>query len=66
MVPVLSLIAALSANAGRAGADPSKAAASGSTELNRMAIPDFNPATWKPTAEMPLPLMESPITFKVK
>jgi DNA-binding beta-propeller fold protein YncE len=66
MVPVVSLIAAFSANAGQAGADPSQAAASASGELNRVAIADFDPATWKPTAELPLPPMESPITFRAK
>lgn len=30
---------------------------------NKVAIPDFDPDTWKPTAEVPLPPLESPITF---
>ena len=31
--------------------------------VNKVAIPDFDPATWKPTAELPLPPLQSPITF---
>ncbi len=66
IVMVLSVIAVFSATASNAGAGTSKAANTGSGELNRVAIPDFDPDTWKPTAELPLPPMESPITFKVK
>ncbi|MGH9040550.1 MAG: copper oxidase [Acidimicrobiia bacterium] len=46
---------------------PKAGAAGGSGEpLNRVAIPNFDPDTWTPTAELPLPPMETPITFKLK
>ena len=70
---VVSLVGALAASAGtapRAGAVVREKAAQpnsdGGQSLNKIAIPDFDPATWKPTAETPLPAMQSPITFKTK
>jgi YVTN family beta-propeller protein len=60
---VVSVLAAFSATANAANAEAPKSSGSG---LNRVAIPNFDPDTWKPTAEFPLPPMESPITFKVK
>src|SRR5918996_5916268 len=65
IVTVLSVIAVFSTTAGNAGADITDVAKA-TSELNRVAIPDFDPDTWKPTQEMPLPPMESPITFKAK
>ncbi|MGH8990870.1 MAG: YncE family protein [Acidimicrobiia bacterium] len=66
LITVLSVIAVFSATASNAGADTTKVAKAATGELNRMVDPNFDPDTWKPTAEMPLPAMESPITFKVK
>ncbi|MGH9041721.1 MAG: hypothetical protein ACRDZ3_16000, partial [Acidimicrobiia bacterium] len=69
MVPVAMLIAAFVSNTGNAGpatADTQPAAWPTTESLNKVTIPNFDPATWKPTAESPLPTMESPITFKVK
>lgn len=61
---VVAVLAAFSASATSANAaSPEKSTGSG---LNKVAIPNFNPDTWKPTNEVPLPPMESPITFKVK
>src|SRR5688572_5284737 len=31
----------------------------------KVAIPNFDAKTWKPTAETPLPPLESPITFNL-
>ena len=63
-----SMLIVIAAGAGNAGAQPPKQTTpkQSGTELNRVAIPDFDPATWRPTAEFPLPPMESPITFKAK
>ena len=69
LIPVVSLVAAFTAtNVGGVGAQASTAAEadSNSNELNKVAIEDFDAATWKPTQEMPLPPMESPITFNLK
>jgi DNA-binding beta-propeller fold protein YncE/plastocyanin len=63
VLPVLALIAALSASATKAGADAPKSSGTG---LNKVAIANFDPDTWKPTADQPLPPMESPITFRAK
>ena len=72
VLAVVSLIAALGTNTGTAG---SAGAATSQTPAplsgtpgagNKISIPNFDPATWRPTAETPLPTMESPITFKVK
>jgi len=68
--PVAMLIAAFVSSAGfsagTADADSPKPAGTETSSLNRMADPNFDPDTWKPTAELPLPAMESPITFKAK
>jgi YVTN family beta-propeller protein len=64
VVSVLSLVAVFSATTGQAGAGTPKAAAT-VEPLNKMAIENFDPATWEPTAELPLPPMESPITFNL-
>jgi hypothetical protein len=70
---VVSLVGAMGANAGAAqkadAATKGKASESipdGREGLNKIAIPNFDPATWKPTAETPLPAMQSPIVFKAK
>jgi DNA-binding beta-propeller fold protein YncE len=47
-------------------ATPAATPANTAEPLNRIALPDFNPDTWKATAETPLPPMESPITFRLK
>jgi DNA-binding beta-propeller fold protein YncE len=49
VIPVISIIAAFAGNSTSAGAQKS----------------NFDPATWKPTQEQPLPTMESPITFQL-
>jgi YVTN family beta-propeller protein len=66
LLAVVSLIAAFTG--GRADAETTKKRAAGtaSGEINKVAIDNFDPATWKPTQEMPLPAMESPITFNLK
>jgi hypothetical protein len=72
VLAVVSLIAALGANtgtAGSAGAATSQAPTPMSGDAgagNKISIPNFDPATWRPTAETPLPTMKSPITFQVK
>ena len=69
MLPVAMLIAAFVSNAGTAGtavAQSEKGVWPTGTSLNKVSIPNFDPATWKPTAETPLPTMQSPITFQVK
>ncbi|MGH9035360.1 MAG: copper oxidase [Acidimicrobiia bacterium] len=63
---VVALVTAFSAAFGAAGAAPRTGTTGSSEDLNRVAIPNFDPATWRPTAELPLPAMESPITFKLK
>ncbi|HEY3240861.1 MAG TPA: copper oxidase, partial [Acidimicrobiia bacterium] len=59
MVPAIALIAALTASAGAQTPKPAEMVKG----VNKVAIPNFDPKTWKPTAEMPLPPLESPITF---
>lgn len=61
LVSVLGVVSA----AGAITAIPGPAGAAKSAEQNRVAIDNFDPATWEPTAEVPLPPMESPITFKL-
>ena len=65
MVSVLSLIAAFSATTDRVGAQSPKVAEKVSEPANKVAIENFDPATWRPTQEMPLPPMESPIIFNL-
>src|SRR5688500_3563153 len=72
VLPLVMLVAAIvsnAGNAGSAGAETEQAVAqpaAASSELNRVAIPNFDPKTWKPTPAAPLPTMQSPITFQVK
>jgi plastocyanin len=63
LVAILTVIAAFSAISDRAVADTPKGPR---TELNRVALDNFDPDTWKPTQDSPLPPMESPIRFKAK
>jgi YVTN family beta-propeller protein len=61
MVAVVAVIAVFATNAGTARAQaPAKPAPKG---VNRVALKHFNAATWKPTADMPLPPLQSPMTF---
>jgi hypothetical protein len=61
--PAVFMIAALAggagAQSGTAKLQPPKVAEG----TNKVAIPNFDAKTWKPTAEMPLPALQSPITF---
>ena len=62
-IPAVFLIAAV---AGGAGAQPPRATSTNTAGgVNKIAIENFDPATFKPTAETPLPTMESPITFNL-
>jgi YVTN family beta-propeller protein len=63
VIPVVTLVAAFVASV--AGARPSPAAETTPHGWNKLAINHFDPATWKPTADQPLPAMQSPITFKL-
>ena len=63
VLSIISVFAAFSASANTAKAEAPR---SSEPQLNRTIDPNFDPDTWKPTAEFPLPAMESPITFKVK
>ena len=63
VLSIISVFAAFSASASTAKAEAPR---SSEPQLNRTIDPNFDPDTWKPTAEFPLPAMESPITFKVK
>jgi hypothetical protein len=63
MVLVVSLLAAF---AGAADARSAEADRSDRPGLNKVALPDFDPATWRPTAETPLPTMASPVVFRTK
>jgi YVTN family beta-propeller protein len=61
-LPAVVLIAAVANGAG-AQSPVAVEAPEVAEGTNRVAIPDFDPKTWKPTAETPLPPLESPITF---
>ena len=63
---VVALVSTFAAAFGTASAATRTGTTGSPEDLNRVAIPNFDPDTWKPTAELPLPPMESPITFKLK
>src|SRR5688572_26014191 len=63
VLSIISVFAAFSASASTAKAETPR---SSEPQLNRTIDPNFDPDTWKPSAEFPLPAMESPIVFKVK
>ena len=61
MVSVVAVVALFATGTGSARAQaPAKPVPKG---VNRVALKHFNAATWKPTADMPLPPLQSPITF---
>src|SRR6266550_2969169 len=62
-VTVMSVLAAMVASMATARA--STAAETASKGWNRLANGHFDPSTWRPTAEEPLPALASPITFKL-
>ena len=62
-VTVMSLLAAFVASL--VTARPSTAAETAPKGWNRLANGHFDPSTWRPTAEAPLPALASPITFKL-
>jgi YVTN family beta-propeller protein len=64
LVSVVAVIGLFAAGAGSTRAEAStKSAKAVPKGTNRVAVKNFNPATWKPTQEMPLPAAQSPMTF---
>ena len=62
-IPALLMIAAVAGGAGAQSSKPKPVPVAEGT--NEVAIPNFDAKTWKPTAETPLPPLQSPITFNL-